>query len=97
MTTYLEIAEWMMLQLERSDRGELKQQETAYAIQKDFGAEFVYLDLYGNLAIDRKILYRFKKLSPATVVWVAVQGDWLAGYWRLRVKNDKPCRLQNYW
>ena len=97
MTTYQEIAEWMMLQLEESDEGELKQQETAYAIQEDFGAEFVYLDAYGNLAIDRKILYRFKKLSLETVVWVAVQGDWLAGYWRLRVKHDKPGRLQSHW
>ena len=76
---------------------ELFQQKTAERIQELFGEEFVTLDVSGVLGISKKVLYQFKKLTSDTVVWVAVQGDWSAGFWRKRQIQDNTGRRQDYY
>ena len=95
MPTPREVAQWMLEQLEQGD--ELMQQDAARAIQKDFGQEFVYNDKNGDLAVDRRVLYQFKKLSGDTAVWVACQSNWLEGFWRIRESGDKIGRKQYLW
>jgi hypothetical protein len=95
MATPKEIAEWMVSQLE--DEDELPQQKTVAKIKKLFGAKFVHKDPQGYLAIDRKVLYQFRKLTESTVVWVARPDNRLEGYWRKRDPNDSPGRTQPYW
>ena len=85
----------MVAQLEEDD--ELPQQATALRIQEQFGDAFVCLDADGELGIDRKVLYQFRKLTDETVVWVAVQGNWLQGFWRKREPTDGEGRSQNFW
>jgi hypothetical protein len=91
-TTPRQVAEWMVAQLEAAD--ELPQQAAAFGIQDRFGAEFVCRDAFGDLGIARKVLYQFRKLTSNTVVWVAVQGNWLEGYWRKRERTDVDGRRQ---
>ena len=95
MPTPKEVAEWMIAQLEEFE--ELLQQDAAGNIQKTFGSEFVYRDDYGDLAIDRRVLYQFRKLTGDKVVWVARQDNWLEGFWRNREPSDKPGRRQTFW
>lgn len=66
MTTQEEVAEWMVSQLEEGTQ--LRQQDAAREIKELFGEEFVYLDSNDDLAISRKVLYRFKKLTGDAVV-----------------------------
>ncbi len=94
-TTPKQVAEWMAAQLEEA--GELPQQVAAYEIQALFGDEFVCRDVNGDLGIARKVLYQFRKLTEGSVVWVAVQRNWLAGYWRKRETYDRDGRRQWYW
>ncbi len=61
------VAEWMVSQIE--EWGFLSQPEAATSIRDQFGKEFVYFDPFGNLAINRKVLYRFRKMTVDTVVW----------------------------
>lgn len=87
-----QVAEWMVEQLEEAD--ELPQKATALRIQQGFGENFVCLDAEGELGIARKVLYQFRKLTGDAVVWVAVQGDWTAGFWRRRCERDGAGRKQ---
>ena len=95
VTTPKQVADWMIAQFEVED--ELFQQKTAERIQELSGEAFVTLDANGVLGISSKVLYQFKKLTGDTVVWVAVQGDWSAGYWRKRHIQDKEGRRQDYY
>lgn len=90
-----QVAEWMIKQLEAEE--ELYQQPTAYKILEIFGEEFVALDANNELGISRKVLYQFKKMTGDTVVWVAVQGDWTAGFWRKRDDQDNEGRRQDFY
>ena len=89
-----EIAQWMLGQL--NSRDELYQQDAAKTIKKRFGAEFVYRDAGGNLAIDRRVLYHFRKLTADTVVWVTSHGGGFCpeAHWRKRGQGDAPGRTQ---
>ena len=89
------VAEWMAAQLKED--GELPQQAAAHEIKALFGDDFVCWDINGDLGIARRVLYQFRKLTGDLVVWVAVQGDWLAGYWRRREGADRDGRRQWYW
>ncbi len=90
-----QVAEWMIKQLEVEE--ELYQQPTANKILELFGEEFVALDANDVLGIGRKVLYQFKKMTGDTVVWVAVQGDWTAGFWRKRDDQDNEGRRQYFY
>lgn len=93
--TPLQVAEWMIAKIQEDE--ELPQQVAAHEILDRFGPEFVYTDPDGYLAISRKVLYRFRKLSGERVVWVAVQGNWIEGFWRLRVAADLEGRTQYFY
>jgi hypothetical protein len=59
MATPKEIAQWMVTQLDESEQ--LLQVEAVAAIEKLFGPEFVYLSDLGEMSIDRRVLYHFRK------------------------------------
>jgi hypothetical protein len=63
----------------------LYQEAIVYEIQKQYGDEYVYPNENGNLAIDRKVLTEFNKLTKDNVVWS--RGE---RYWRFRQDGDNP-------
>jgi hypothetical protein len=81
------IAEWMHGRLQQQDR--LYQRLTAHEIAKTFGDEFTYVNKNRNLAIDRRVLGAFRRISNETVVW-SRRGY----YWRKRVPGDPANRRQ---
>ena len=83
MATSKDVAAWMLQALE--ERQSLYQEVVVYEIAADFGEEFTYLNASGNLAIDRRVLREFRKLTEATVVWE--RGERL---WRKRTDTDPP-------
>jgi len=97
MATPKEVAQWMVAQLDGSER--LLQVEAVASIQKLFGPEFVYENVDGELAIDRRVLYHFRKLTAETVVWVTKQGGGFCpeAHWRRRETGDSRGRTQYVW
>jgi hypothetical protein len=83
-----DIAEWMVTALERDKF--LHQETAVYEIAQRFGDEFTYVNQNGNLAIDRRVLTAFRKLTEKTVVWE--KGERL---WRKRQEADEGGRKQN--
>jgi hypothetical protein len=83
MATSKDIALWMV--------GELNQQRTLYQenvvshLQSHFGDDFTYINSSGNIAIDRRVLSAFRKLTEDTAVW-----DRGERMWRLREEYDTP-------
>jgi hypothetical protein len=92
--TPTKIAEWMLAKVNRY--GKLMQVRAAAAIKEKFGPEFVYLSDIGELSIDRRILYQFRKLSGDEIVWVTQQGGGFSpkAHWRRRESGDAPGRTQ---
>jgi len=82
-TTPHDVAEWMAKEVRR--KGELHQEDVAWHIKNHFGENFVYVNVNGNLAIDKKVLTEFLKLTEKDIVWV--RGN---RYWRLRASYDDP-------
>jgi len=89
-----EIAEWMVAQIEAKD--ELYQVRAVEEIKKRFGREFVYPGNFGELSIDTRVLYQFRKLTGDKVVWVTLHGGAFSEecHWRKRVRGDRPGRIQ---
>ena len=88
------IAEWMIGQI---DEHELLLQVNAVAAIKDlFGKDFVFVSDIGELSIDRRILYQFRKLTGDDIVWVTHQGGgyWSGAHWRKREPGDSSDRTQ---
>jgi len=83
-----EIAEWMVTALERDEF--LYQGTVVYEIAQRFGDEFTYINPNGNLAIDRRVLKAFGKLTKDTVIWE--KGERV---WRKRHEADEEGRRQN--
>lgn len=82
-----DVAEYMLKQLKEVNY--LYQEVIVYKIRDDFGDEFVYINQNGNLAIDRKVLKEFRKLTENEVIWE--RGERL---WRKRESYDPPNRRQ---
>lgn len=89
-----EVAQWMVSQLAEGEC--LLQVDAVAAIEKVFGAEFVFLSDIGEKSIDRRVLYQFRKLSGDDVVWVTQHGGgfWPEAHWRNRERGDSPERVQ---
>lgn len=88
MPTHLDIAKWMLSELEKS---QILYQETAASdIQERFGDSFVYDNPNGNMAISKDVLSEFRELTNGRVVWV--RGE---RYWRFREGQDEPGRRQD--
>lgn len=69
----LVVAQYMTDKLESN--GELYQEDIVYEIEKKFGGDCVYDNERGNLAIDKKVLKEFKKLTP-DAVWDRRERMW---------------------
>ena len=83
--TAADVARWMVerLRVERL----LYQETVVYEIAKRFGGAFTYVNDNGNLAIDRRVLSEFRKLTEPDIVW-----DRGERMWRLREPYDGPRR-----
>jgi len=66
----------------------LDQQDAVSMIRTEFGEEFLYENANGNLAIDKRVLAEFRRLTKDTVVWEK------SGYWRKRTPRDPVGRRQ---
>jgi len=69
--------------------GDLYQDVAVNDIVTKFGGEFTYENDSGNLAISKKVLSAFRKLTEEIVVWE--QGE---RRWRMRDISDAPGRRQ---
>jgi hypothetical protein len=85
--TAKEIAEWMLSELIKHDI--LEQESTVYYIRENFGQQFVYDNMNGNLAIGKSVLKEFRELTGDTVVWERGQRCW-----RKRQRHDESGRQQ---
>ncbi|HEI9870808.1 DUF6953 family protein [Morganella morganii] len=88
MSTIDDVAIWMKSELDKSDW--LYQEDTVYKIKDLFGNDFVYINDNGNLAIDKKVLAKFRKLTADDVIWERGEKAW-----RKRENYDQPGRLQD--
>lgn len=86
-TTAHEVAKWMLEELRRVKY--LYQETIIYMISSKFGDQFTYYNDNGNLAIDKKVLSEFRKLTRDSVIWE--RGERM---WRFREKHDDPGRQQ---
>lgn len=82
-----DVARWMLNRIENGE--ELYQQDVVYEISEQFGEQFVYDNERGNLAIDKKVLAAFRKISEEKVVWEKGMR-----MWRKRQDYDEPGRSQ---
>jgi hypothetical protein len=94
MPTPKDVAAWMLAQVDEND--ELLQVDAVGEIQRLFGPKFVYVGDNGEMAIDRRVLYQFRKLSSKAVVWVTEHHGlyWSGAHWRKRIQGDSPGRTQ---
>ncbi len=88
MYTIDDVADWMRSQVINSPR--LYQEYAARQIKNQFGSDFVYTNDNGNLAIDKKVLAKFKRLTGDIVIWE--RGD---KAWRKRSAHDQTGRQQD--
>ena len=78
-----DIAKFMLERL--NDSTILYQNEIVHDIQERYGDEFVYTNENGNLAINRRVLVEFQKLTENKVVWSRRKR-----LWRFREDFDSP-------
>lgn len=81
------VAEWMRDEFEKT--GEMYQEDVVDKIRIRFGSEFVYENENGNMAISRKVLKEFRRLTEETAIWERSER-----YWRKRTQHDPPGRRQ---
>lgn len=88
MATPKDVAEWMLEKLK--ERGYLYQEIAVGKIKSKYGQEFTYRNRNGNLAIDKRVLKEFRKLTEKTVVWERGERRW-----RYRKDSDGPNKRQS--
>jgi len=81
-----DVAAWMCKQVMVRP---LYQDDAAWKIRRRFGKKFVYDNDYGNPAIDKALLEKFRELTGDDVVWSRSEK-----LWRKRTKSDAPGRMQ---
>lgn len=67
MSTAKEVANWMHEQFGQNTY--LYQEDVVWKIKQQFGADFVYDNENGNLAISKSVLREFRKLTEEDAVW----------------------------
>jgi hypothetical protein len=85
-----EVAHFMLESLNREHF--LHQRVIAAQIYSKFGAEFVYTNRNGNLAIAPEVLRKFRKLTESSVVW-----DKQQMLWRKRQTYDPEGKRRTGW
>ncbi len=88
MTTTLDIAQWMLAQLD--EQKYLYQEVVVNQIAQKFGEEFTYINENGNMAINQTVLKEFNKVTGHNVVWERYERAW-----RKRESYDSPGRSQD--
>ena len=88
MTTALDIAQWMLVQL--NEQKYLYQEVIVYQIAQEFGEEFTCTNENGNMAINKKVRDEFRRITGDSVVWES--GERM---WRKREEYDSPGRRQD--
>lgn len=88
MTTIDDVAKWMKDTVDSV--GMLDQGAAVYQIRSLFGADFVYTNENGNLAINKSVLRKFNKITEADVIWS--RGERV---WKKRQPYHKPGRQQD--
>lgn len=83
MATAIEVAEWMLTEFRKD--GVLYQDIAASSIEQQFGADFVYSNQNGNLAIAKLVLKEFRAISESEAVWIRSERCW-----RRRENYDEP-------
>jgi len=76
-----DVASFMLERL--AEDNDLYQDVAVCEIQDRFGDDFVYINDNGNLAIDKKVLAAFRKLTEGDVVW-----DRSGRFWRFKEDYD---------
>ena len=74
MTTARDVAEWMAAHFATTTF--VYQETIVYKIKNEFGADFVYSNASGNLAIGKDVLKEFRKLTEGTVIWERSEKAW---------------------
>jgi hypothetical protein len=74
MASTEDVAVWMLEEIKTNDY--LEQSGAACTIHDEFGDDFVYTNDNGNLAIAKKVLTAFNKLSGDDVVWLRGEKAW---------------------
>ena len=87
MNTVQDIAQWMFNRVK--NKSPVYQEEIVYDIKREFGSEWVNETEYGNLAINKKILNEFNRITKDVVVWEKYDKCW-----RMRTARDSPGRQQ---
>lgn len=82
-------ARWMLAQITDTRNHELYQSDAAEHIEKHFDEDLTYINDNGNLAISKKVLNAFGKISGETVVW---ENGWKG--WRQRTHRDPEGKRQ---
>ena len=85
--SYDDVAQWMIDELKKSKC--LYQEIAVHEIASKFGDSFYYFNNNGNLAIHKKVLDAFRRLTEGDVIWERGQR-----MWRFREKFDEPGRQQ---
>ena len=88
MVTTKDVAQWMLDEVLNEDY--LEQGAVVGVISRKFGKEFVYQNDNGNLAIQKKVLVAFNKLSADNVVWLKYEKAWSP-----RKEHHRPGRQQD--
>jgi len=83
-----DVAQWLFDTV--LDKKHLEQEVAVYNIKDEFGDDFVYTNDNGNLAIEKKVLNAFNKLSGDKVVWSRGEKAWMP-----RQKFHSPDRQQD--
>ncbi len=71
-------------------KGELYQEDAVDAIERRFGAEHLYDNANGNLAISKPVLTAFRHITESDVIWIRSER-----YWRRRERADEEGRQQD--
>ena len=67
----------------------LEQESAAIWLEQIYGEAAVYINQYGNLAVDKSVLKAFEEITSTIVVW-----DKVNKLWRLRESGDSNLRGQ---
>ena len=71
-----DVAQYMNEQLKKNGNM-LYQEDIAYDIKSKYGDGYVYENENGNLAINKKVLKKFKEIRDSDVEWDKSEKCWL--------------------
>jgi hypothetical protein len=67
MTTPQTVAEWLIEKIRAE--GTLHEEEASYLLDKQFGSEWVHVDVTGRMAVSQDVLKRLRQIHGGTIQW----------------------------